>query len=138
MTARPFDWRAVVARLLFSLLLVFSLYNPSGTSYWHWLTRGDGSPWAKAFVGLLLLLVHVLVWRAAFSVLRPWGAILLTAICLLGFVMLSELGLLDRGDPDALLIGVMFTLVVLLTAGLTLASVLHRLTGVQHVEEVPH
>lgn len=135
---RPYDWRAVMARLLFSLLLVFSIYNPSGYSFWHWVISPEGNPWAKAFVGVLLLGLHVLIWKAVMAVLRIWGALFIVGVCIAGFVLLSELGLVDRTDPNALAIGVMFTLVLLLTAGLSLASIMHRLTGVQHVEEVPH
>jgi Family of unknown function (DUF6524) len=138
MMAQRYDWQSVVARLLFSLLMVFSLYNPSGYSYWHWVQSASGNPWAKAFVGVLLLGLHGLLWRAVLAVLRPFGVALLVALCVCGFVALSELGLVDRADADTQLIAGMATLVVLLTSGLTLASLMHRLTGVQHVEEVPH
>ena len=33
-----------VMRLLASLLLVFSTYNPTGYSYYHWLMNGSLSP----------------------------------------------------------------------------------------------
>jgi hypothetical protein len=61
MSLSRYDWRAVVARLLFSLLLVFSIYNPSGYSFWHWVQSSSGNPWAKAFVGVVLFGIHWLV-----------------------------------------------------------------------------
>ncbi|WP_353212667.1 DUF6524 family protein [Rhodovarius sp.] len=142
MTAAPYDWKAVVARLLFSMLLVFSLYNPSGYSYWHWMGAPTNGPWnsfwAKGFVGLGVLGLHVLVWKTVFAILRPSGVFYILTLSGLGFAAMSEFGLLDRQDGGTVLIAVMLTMVAVLTAGLTLASIMHRLTGVQHVEEVPH
>lgn len=143
MSQARYDWRAVVARLLFSLLLVFSIYNPSGYSFWHWVLSPQGggawgSPWVKAFLGVILLGLHALVWRAVLAVLRPLGVAFIASLGLTGFVALGEMGLLDRGDPDARSMAVLVTLTLILTAGLTLASLMHRLTGVVHVEEVPH
>jgi hypothetical protein len=41
--APPFDWRSISSRVLFAMLLVFAVYNPSGRfSYWHWLISGEG------------------------------------------------------------------------------------------------
>ncbi len=143
MTAARYDWKAVVARLLFSLLLVFSLYNPSGYSFWHWIhwPGGEGGWamfWLKLFCGVAVLGVHYIVWKAVIAVLRPYGVVFLMLLSGIGFVGLAEAGLLDREDPNTWLIAAMSTLVVIQTAGLSMASIMHRLTGVQHVEEVPH
>jgi hypothetical protein len=142
MTGPTYDWKAVVARLLFSLLLVFSLYNPSGYSYWHWMGAPTNGPWnslwIKAFVGLGIIGLHFMVWKAALAVLRPYGVFFVLSFCGLGFAALSEFGLLDRHDGGTMLMAVMLSLVAVLTAGLSKASIMHRLTGVQHVEEVPH
>ncbi len=138
MSLSRYDWRAVVARLLFSLLLVFSIYNPSGYSFWHWVQSPSGNPWAKAFLGVVLFGIHWLVWRAVLAVLRPYGVVFIAALCGTGFIAFCELGLVDRGDADAQIIALLLTLVLILTIGLTLASLMHRLTGVLHVEEVPH
>jgi hypothetical protein len=72
------------------------------------------------------------------AVLRPYGVIFIAALCGTGFIAFCELGLVDRGDADVQLIALLLTLVLILTIGLTLASLMHRLTGVLHVEEVPH
>lgn len=143
MTGPRYDWRAVVARLLFSLLLVFSLYNPSGYSFWHWIhwPAGEGSWamfWLKMFCGAAVLGIHYLVWTAVIAVLRPYGVLWLLLLSGCGFAALAEAGLLDREDPNTWLMAVMFSAAGILTAGLTKASIMHRLTGVQHVEEVPH
>jgi hypothetical protein len=142
MSAARYDWKAVVARLLFSLLLVFSLYNPSGYSFWHWMLAPSQGPWnslwAKAFVGLGVAGLNIMVWKAAVAVLRPSGVFFILVFCGLGFAALAEFGVLEREQSGTLLIAAMFTIVVILTAGLSLASLMHRLTGVQHVEEVPH
>ncbi|MDB5415138.1 MAG: hypothetical protein JWR10_3473 [Rubritepida sp.] len=138
MTGQRFDGRGIVARLLFGLLLVFSVYNPSGYSFWHWVISAGGNPWAKAFVGVMLLGLHGLIWKSVIGVLQPLGMFFLAALSSAGFVALAELDLLDPRDPNAQALGVMFTLVLLLTAGLSLSPIMHRLSGVQHVEEIPH
>jgi len=137
-TSAPYDWKAVVARLIFSLFIVFSAYNPSGYSFWHWVTAGNGQFWLKLSVSLMLLGLHVILWRAVWAILRPSGVMFIALLCVCGFVALLELGILDGSDSDAALIYLMFSLAILLTSGLSTASIMHRLTGVQHVEEVPH
>jgi len=137
MSARRFDWTALVARLLFSLLMVFSLYNPSGYSYWHWLWI-EGHFWPKACVGVALLGVHLLLWRAVVAVLRPWGVALWSLAGLCALVALASTGVIDHAEPRVIIMAVLTGLSGLMALGLSLASIMHRLTGVQHVEEVPH
>ena len=85
-----------------------------------------------------MLGLHFLIWKTVIAILRPSGVFYILTLSGLGFAAMSEFGLLDRQDAGTVLIAVMFTMVAVLTAGLTLASIMHRLTGVQHVEEVPH
>ncbi|NDG49245.1 MAG: hypothetical protein EBY30_09420 [Rhodospirillales bacterium] len=142
MTSSPYDWKAVVARLLFSLFLVFSLYNPSGYSYWHWMGAPPNGPWnslwAKGFVGLGVLGLHVLIWKTVIAILRPSGVFFVLTLSGLGFAAISEFGLLDRQDLGTVLMAIMIMLVAVLTTGLNKSSIMHRLTGVQHTEEVKH
>jgi hypothetical protein len=136
-STRRFDWTGLVARLLFSFLVVFSLYNPSGYSFWHWLWV-PGLFWVKCAIGIALLGVHILLWRSVVSVLRPWGVALAALVGASGFAALSSTGAIDHADPGVIVIALLAGLAVLMTLGLSLALIMHRLTGVQHVEEVPH
>jgi len=142
MTGSPYDWKAVVARLLFSLLLVFSLYNPSGHSYWHWIwapyTGPWNSIWAKGFVGLGLCGVNLYIWKTVIAILKPVGVYYILILCGLGFAAMSEFGLLDHQDIGTVLTAVLIMLVAVLATGLNKSSIMHRLTGVQHTEEVKH
>jgi hypothetical protein len=50
-------WSGFFLRLLVAFMLVFSTYNPSGYSYYHWVVENISSPtpW-MALVGILLLI----------------------------------------------------------------------------------
>lgn len=137
MNIRRFDWTGLVARLLFSLLMVFSLYNPSGYSFWHWLWQ-PGLFWTKAALGLALLGVHVLLWRSVLAVLRPWGIVLAGLIGACVYGALGSTGTIDSSDLRVVIMALLTGLAVLMALGLSLAPAMHRLTGVQHVEELPH
>lgn len=138
MSAVRYDWKPVAARMLFSLFAVFSLYNPSGYSYWHWLTAGLDDGLAKLAVGLTLFGVHMVLWKTVLAVLRPRGITFILLLCVCALALLWQIGAADLTDGDTLLLGLLICLAVILTSGLIYSSIMHRLTGIAHVEEVPH
>jgi hypothetical protein len=137
MSAGRFDWRGVVARALFSLFLVFAVYNPSGTSYLHWVLQGFGWFWAKLAIGAALAAVLLMLWRTTRGVLGRRGIGLVLAFCLgLGMTVthLTGSGLLAEGT---LMLWALLSLAALFTAGLCYSHLHHRLGGITHTEEVP-
>ena len=93
MSVQRFDWRGVVARALFSLFVVFAVYNPTGTSYLHWVTGGPELGWAKLAVGAALLIVLRLMWRTTIGVLGWPGVVLILLVCLgAGITVLGATG----------------------------------------------
>lgn len=136
MSAARFNWQGVVARGLFSLFMVFAVYNPSGYSYLHWVLRDFDWIWAKLATGALLTIIIMMMWRTTRGVLKPRGMVLVTLVCLgAGFTLAGVTGT-SLLDPGALLIGALLTLAGLFTAGLSYSHVDHRLGGISHTEEV--
>jgi hypothetical protein len=65
-----------LARFLFSLALVFSTYNPSGYSFYHWITDiGAGLPSLKVIVALTLVMIYYAIFRVVFAAFRRSGLI---------------------------------------------------------------
>jgi hypothetical protein len=136
MSAERFDWRGVVARGLFSLFVVFAVYNPSGTSYLHWVAGGFELFWAKLAVGAFLLAVLWVLWRTTLGVLKPLGVGLMLAICLgAGATIIGATG---NGifEGNTLLMWLLVSLAALFTAGLCYSHLHHRLGGISHTEEI--
>lgn len=136
MSAERFNWQGVVARGLFSLFVVFAIYNPSGYSYLHWVLGGFAWFWAKLATGALLAIMLLMLWRTTRGVLKPRGMALVTLFCIgTGFTLAGITGT-PILNPGSLLIGALLTLAALFTAGLSYSHVDHRLGGISHTEEV--
>ncbi len=136
MTAPPFDWRGVVSRALFSLFVVFAIYNPSGTSFLHWVLGGFEWFWVKLATGAALAGVCMVMWRTTIGVLGRRGIALVVAFCLgVGMTALHLSGIgLFRGDT--LLMWALVSLAGVFTAGLCYSHLHHRLGGISHTEDL--
>lgn len=136
MSARRFDWRGIVARGLFSLFVVFAIYNPSGTSFLHWVLGGFEWFWMKVAVGALLATTLMLVWRTTLGVLGRKGIALVVLFCLgTGMTALHLTGLSPFAG-DTLLVWLLLSLAGLFTAGLCYSHLHHRLGGIAHMEDL--
>jgi hypothetical protein len=72
----PLPLAFVLARFLFSLALVFSTYNPTGYSFYHWITDiGAGLPSLKVIVALTLVMIYYAIFRVVFAAFRRSGLI---------------------------------------------------------------
>ncbi|MBR0649432.1 hypothetical protein GXW78_07140 [Roseomonas terrae] len=129
-----FDWRGGLARVLFSLFIVFAVYNPSGRSYWHWLRDGTGHFWPKLTVGLLLLLVHAAVVATLFGTLGRKGVALVSVAVVSGWVTVAELTDVGSLSRDGLAIMPLGVISLVYAAGLSWSLIHHRLAGISHVE----
>lgn len=129
-----FDWKAALARVLFSLFVVFAVYNPSGRSYWHWLWDGQGHVWPKLTVGLLLLLVHAAILGTLFGALGKKGVAMVTVAVLCAWVTGAQLTDLDSFSLEGLAIMPLGVVSLVYAAGLCWSLLHHRLAGITHVE----
>lgn len=136
MSVQRFDWRGVVARALFCLFLVFAVYNPSGTSYLHWVLDGFEAFWLKLATGAALLALLLVVWRTTRGVLGRGGMLVVLAFCLsTGMAVLGATGLALLAR-ETLVIWLLVSIAGLFTAGLCYSHVHHRLGGISHNEQV--
>ncbi|NGM20770.1 conjugal transfer protein TraG [Roseomonas stagni] len=136
MSAAPFNWRGVVARALFSLFIVFAVYNPSGTSYLHWVLGGFDWFWAKLAVGAVLTTILLLLWKTTMGVLGRLGVALVMMFSIGASITLAQLTGQTLFDGATLLIWALVSIAAVFTAGLSYSHLDHRLTGITHTEEV--
>jgi len=118
---------------------VLATFNPSGVSYYHWLTGGE--PGISAFqvvVGLLLLSGWVLYARAAFQSLGRGGLLLTAAVLAACVWLLSDAGWVDVHKGKVLAWIVLVAVGLMLGFGLSWSILRRRLTGQVDVDEVPH
>ncbi|WP_372618067.1 DUF6524 family protein [Falsiroseomonas sp.] len=136
MSEQRFDWRGVVARALFSLFIVFAIYNPSGTSFLHWVLGGFGWFWLKLATGALLAAICVVLWRTTVGVLGRRGIVLVALFNLGAGMTLLHLTGASLLAGQTLLLWALIGLAGLFTAGLCYSHLHHRLGGISHTEEV--
>lgn len=66
----------LAARFLASLLFVFATYNPTGYSFYHWITDFDaGRLSLKATVAVGLAMLYYAIFRLVFGALRRSGLV---------------------------------------------------------------
>ena len=129
-----FDWKGALARVLFSLFVVFAVYNPSGRSYWHWLWDGQGHFWPKLTVGMMLLLVHAAIVATLFGALGRKGVALVTIAVLCAWITVAQLTDLSSLSLQGLAIMPLGVISLVYAAGLCWSLLHHRLAGITHVE----
>jgi hypothetical protein len=137
-SAERFDWRGITSRGLFSLFFVFSVWNPSGYSYVHWVVSGFDWIFAKLCVGLVILFTFHFVWTAVYGVLRWRGINLIVGISATGTVAAGSIlgfGVFSLGSLAVWALG---TLAAVFTAGLSYSALQHRIGGITHTEEIAH
>lgn len=120
-------------RLGAAILLVLLTWNPSGTSYYHWVSElEDSRPAVKALLGLLLLGGYVIYFRATSRSLGAVGsAIVLGIFGLLLWVMIDA-GIIPQDSAVLQWIGLL-VLGTFLAVGMTGSYVWRRMTGQYHV-----
>ena len=117
-------------RLILALIVVFSTYNPEGTSYYHWIYEDLANFTAlKAFIGVILLIGWIILLRATFGSLGFIGVALAIAFFGLAiWLIIDVMGLsTDNQRVITYIIGIMIACV--LSIGVSWSHVRRRLTG---------
>ncbi len=128
------SWVGVIWRLLFAVALVLLTFNPSGTSFYHWLLGSQIAIAAKALIGVLLLIGWVVCLRTAYVALGTLGLVLGAALFGCAVWLLVDTGVLSVSDTDALTWVVLVILGLLLGVGLSWSLVRARATGQVEVD----
>ena len=81
MSVQGISWSGVVVRVGLAIALVLATYNPSGHSFYHWLTEPPaGLTAVKALLGVLLLIGWTVSLRTGFVALGWLGVFLGSAL----------------------------------------------------------
>jgi tetrahydromethanopterin S-methyltransferase subunit E len=125
-----FGIRRFVARWLAAMLLVLATYNPSGYSYYHWVTEADAANWIlKLLVGVVLAILYATFGLATQRSLGRLGI----AGWLLFFTVVTwtmiDIGLIHIAGSGTIATILLVNLANLLAIGVSWSYVRARLSG---------
>jgi hypothetical protein len=130
-------WLGFGLRLLFALALVFSSFNPSGYSYFHWLkiTFPHFNPYI-AMCGLLLIIGWAIYIRATLRSLGVVGVFL--AVLFLSCIvwMFIDLGWFNWKNMTAMAWVGLVIISVILALGMSWSHIRRRLSGQVDTDDV--
>jgi Family of unknown function (DUF6524) len=116
-------------RWVFTLFLVFSTYNPSGRSFFHWANSGQAPATTVAVAAIMILAAYVFLIRATWRSVKPLGALLIAVFLTLFNLMLVDLGLVPVANRDVIVAMVLASLSTLLAVGVSFSAIRARLSG---------
>lgn len=135
---QSFGFVDFLVRWLAALVLVFTTYNPSGWSWFHW-ARGaynsDGLDPLHYFSALILVAGWTMFIVATQRSLGMLGTILGTALIGTAIWLLVDIGILKAGSMQAITWLALFTLATLLAIGLSWSHIWKRMSGQLEVDD---
>ncbi len=136
MADRGFNFAGFMIRWILALLLVFSTYNPSGYSWFHWLTEAETKidP-LIALVGVLLLIGWVIYVRASARSLGVIGALL--ALAFFGTLVwaLIHYQVISLSNTTLLTYIVLVVISAVMATGLSWSHIRRRMSGQLDVDD---
>lgn len=132
-----FNVGGVLARVAFSLALVYLTFNPSGYSYYHWLSANLAPIQPLVVIaGLVLLGGWIFFINATFSSMGTLGVVLLLALFSAIVWWMVSRGWLSLADKSAMAWVVLTALGLLLGIGMSWAHIRARISGQASVDRV--
>lgn len=124
-------------RFLWALLLVLCTYNPSGYSYFHWVSHDlhNITPYL-AICGLLLLIGWGIYVHATFTSLGTVGVLMASALFACVIWLFVYWGLLSPRNTSSMAWSVEIVLAALLCIGMCWSHVTRRMSGQVDVDQV--
>ncbi|PLX63153.1 MAG: hypothetical protein C0630_03080 [Sedimenticola selenatireducens] len=136
MADRGFNFAGFMIRWILALLLVFSTYNPSGYSWYHWLTEAETKidP-LIALAGVLLLIGWVIYVRASARSLGVIGALL--ALAFFGTLVwaLIHYQVISLSNTTLLTYIVLVVISAVMATGLSWSHIRRRMSGQLDVDD---
>lgn len=130
-------WTGFFLRLLAAIILVFSSYNPSEWSYYHWVTKNlsDLNP-LMALAGITLLIGWAIYLRATARSLGIIGLLLAAAFFGTLLWLVIDWGLVSADSITAITYIILAILCAILAVGISWSHVRRRMTGQVDVDEI--
>jgi hypothetical protein len=135
MAVQGISWSGILIRIALAIALVLVTYNPSGHSFYHWLTEPPaGITAVKALLGVFLLIGWVLCLRTVYVALG-WLGVILGAAFLAALVwVFRDMRWIDLATPSAVAWVALLILGAILGVGLSWSLIRARLTGQVEVQ----
>ena len=119
MAVPPFTVGRFTTRWFFSAFMTFGTYNPSGHSYFHWVTTADADRLSlKVCVGVALAWWYIHLWPIMWTTLGPYGLGAAVAILATFSLTMWDFGLMDHIRPSFYVYGLLLGLSTVIAVGL--------------------
>jgi len=116
-------------RWLFTIFIVFATYNPTGVSYYHWVTSGEAPFTMFATTGIFLLGVYAFLIRATWRSMKIVGITLCIGFFTFLNFMLVDLGVIEVTATWVISVMVLITIASTLSIGVSFSAVRARIAG---------
>lgn len=137
MAAQRFNFFDFLLRLAAAMLLVFATYNPTGYSWFHWISNAtDRFDPLILFSGVVLLIGWVIYLRSTARSLGIVGVVLALAFVVSLIWVLVDYGLLSLNDATFFHYIVLFVISLVLATGMSWSHIRRRMTGQLDVDDV--
>jgi len=126
-----------VLRMAFGIFLVLATYNPSGTSWVHWIAEGFETDLPlKVLAGVALLIGYVIVLRASFRSLGVIGKVLAAALFAALAWVAYDYGYLNVEDQSLIEWLVLIAMGLILGLGLSWSHIRRMISGQADMDDV--
>ena len=135
--ANTFGFMDFLVRFFFALALVLGTYNPSGYSYFHWLTGMLPAVSAEAaLAGVAVLIGWAVYVNSTFRSLGGLGVALGLAFFACLVWVLIDIGLLSADSSTTLVYIIEGLIAAILAVGMSWSHLRRRWSGQQDVDEI--
>jgi hypothetical protein len=137
MAVKRFSFLNFLIRFVMALILVFSTYNPSGYSWYHWIVQAANKidP-LLIFAGVVLLIGWVIYLRATLRSLGEIGTILALAFFAALTWLMIDRGLLSLDSPTVFTWVILTMLSAIMATGMSWSHIRRRMSGQLDVDDV--
>lgn len=130
MAVQGISWSGVLVRLVLAVALVLATYNPTGYSFYHWISAPPtGVTALKAFAAVLLAIGWIVCLRTAYVALGVLGVVLVAALIVTFVWLLVDYHVVEASGADALTWIGLLACGAVLGIGLSWGLVRARATG---------
>lgn len=134
---KGFGWDGFLLRFVFAIIVVFSTYNPEGTSYYHWVYEAIPEfSVLKAFIGIIILIAWIILIRATLGSLGTIGIILAAAFFGLAIWLVIDVIGLSTDNTRVITYIIEIMLASVLSIGVSWSHVRRRITGQVDTDEL--